>query len=574
MIMVPNSTISISSNTAILKKLVFRLFQNYSCLVYISDNKEYAVAMGMALALVEVPTISIAVSSIENFEIDTNHCRGYVISARNETLISAALFALRNNQFGQCNKFLVHTEEIDKLSATYNEGMNLIFLQSSLEGRLVITWNNRKITFNNENQINDWNFELTQKAIPQRRFRVSVFNCTPHVIYDESTSSYDGTEYRIVSEITKGWDVEYIFLGKDRNLWEALITEVRKKKADLGFCYLWQLGVIRETSPKEIAITDPVGQHCLTVLVPKPSLLPDSSYVFQPMKWNIWIAVSFIILLGGKLLHEVSKLSAWDTKKITYDGVQDALLCAIQIFTYGGSSKRPSLRQLPLCLIFISFSITFVLLSTAYSAGSSSISTYPPLSSPIRTLEDLTNKEMVVEHDLPSPEFYKRMFNASYNPSVRRLANLLVEVDRKGNTALRARLARTVGSRCVMNTDNYTEYERTHLHLVKECVYKVNTVMVLQGNSPYTDYFNKQVLKLKEFGLDQYWLEMAISKTAVGYMDNFYTSYVGFDVEPKSLTCRKLEGAFFLLVFGYFCSLIGFVAEICWHKRSGIEYLE
>lgn len=72
-------------------------------------------------------------------------------------------------------------------------------------------------------------------------FRVSLFSCSPYVIY-VSDEEFDGLEYRILKEIAKNWTLEHIkcdFSSKVLDPWATVLANVEKNISDLAMCSVW-----------------------------------------------------------------------------------------------------------------------------------------------------------------------------------------------------------------------------------------------------------------------------------------------------------------------------------------------
>lgn len=130
-----------------------------------------------------------------------------------------------------------------------------------------------------------------------------------------------------------------------------------------------------------------------------------------------------------------------------------------------------------------------------------------------------------------------------------------------------ARLVSISGGKYIHATENFTDYERTHLQALKRCIFKTNTVLALPPNSSLKGYFNWRIMEIKQYGFDRHWYRMATMKT-LEYMDNFYTSYVSRDFEPKPLNLGKIQAALCILVFGYICAFVAFIFELYCHQNK------
>lgn len=85
------------------------------------------------------------------------------------------------------------------------------------------------------------NHPFLNSQYKKKVFRVSLFNCSPYVIY-LSDEKFDGLEYRILKEIVKNWTIEHIkcdFSIKVPDPWGEVLGNVQTNVSDLAMCSVW-----------------------------------------------------------------------------------------------------------------------------------------------------------------------------------------------------------------------------------------------------------------------------------------------------------------------------------------------
>lgn len=542
----------------LVKEVMLQYFYNENCVVFASGNPKYAGIIEAALMQTIIPSIGIT----ENTQtlVDNHVCGGFILVTNSESRIREAALELQNGNYGRRIRcILVHNGE-DKII--------LIFMPHNKSFELKLQESNKQITLNNVSQ------NTNRICAPKLdgKIRISFFKCSPHIIYDEHTGIFDGIDYHMLNDIMKGLPVEYVPISQitpGNTSYDTSLQDIIHKKMDLSVCAMWLLYLMNESSLPNFEYTQMTGQLCFALLVPKPQLLPESSYILQPLPLGVWIIIVLVIILGSKLLQVVSKLNfCTETKNcIVYDNFMDSALHTIQLFTFGGAARKSSLKQMAFCYIIVSFSLTFVLLSTAYSAGFSSILTYPRFYKHIRNIQELAESDYKVVCKKGAVETYRQFLEHSTNPHLNTLAEKLV--DNSNGLKEYARIVKVVGKRYALDTENYTAYDKTRLTVIDYCTFTVDTALPIQYNSQLLPYINQGIVDLQEHGFNHHYYEMVasnpINKLAMYDMNNFRTSYVNYNFEHKPLNLPKIQAAFWLLTAGCICAFVVFILEICCH---------
>lgn len=444
----------------------------------------------------------------------------------------------------------------NKTAAVIDTPLKMTF---GLSGKEVILKNVKDVDLQ-EFKRNSWRPRL------DRKFRISFFRCMPFVVYDKNSKTFTGTEYNMIKEILKDFQVEYSFHGHRKenaySFWNEVVNEVSRGDSDIALCSLWQSINIK----RNVSLSYPHNQVCITFLVPKPKLLSEVSYVFQPFRFILWLTVMAAILFISFFVRFLTYFCHTDRtnkQSVIFSDSFTPILHAIRIFTLGSLKKKIPTTQTHLRILFIIFAFVCLCLSTAYSAGFTSSLTYPRYSEPIWTIKDMIKQNVKIslkEHADKNEEANLKSFLKEFiNPDVQFLANQFASDD--SDKYSHAKLVKVWGGRYVTDAEDMDDYSKTHYQVLRECIMQENIVFVLQRNSPFISFINKQIQRLIEHGFADYWYKKSLIESDMSYMSNFYTTYVE-NFRPKPLYSKKLQGAFYLLNFGLLLSFIVFLVEL------------
>lgn len=437
-------------------------------------------------------------------------------------------------------------------------------IQSSFTVCVYLVWNEKlscaNNTKNSDSSIDKVFNENSWRPKPKREVVVETFNCPPFVLYNEFESEHSGIEYNILREITKNWPLRFNIVNDSnsaKSKWNIVIESVLNEKADIAMCSLWIKPLIDLFS--KVSITYPLVDTCVTLVVPKPKVLPDISYIFQPVQLNLWIFLIVFVLITSLLLRLYSYFSTYQQSFLHY------MYNTIRILTTGSVPTPPSSSHIPsLQYVAVSLSIISLLLSTAYSAGYISLLTNPRLVEEVLYLEDVVNFKIKIDIDVGGVEDFQTFLKKFENPSIRKLSTLVAspETNRRIDTKDFARVVKLIGQKYVSDTESFDEYKKTHLRLLKECIFNSYSSFVLRRHSKYTPFFNKMLMRLNEHGFITHWYRQSTINPRYSYMNNFFSSYVTESKEHVPLTVSKLKGAFLMLGVGLMLALLIFFCEI------------
>lgn len=147
----------------------------------------------------------------------------------------------------------------------------------------------------------------------------------------------DGVEYRLLTEITKGWNIKYELAEIDSQpQWKNNLMDINHNKSDLGLCSIW----LHAKHATEYDLTTYINTECITLLLPKPIRLSMASAIyltFNKFVWTLWLSG---FLLTGSLLTLMSRNGF--TKRNSVDIFSDlsrSILETLNTATSHGASK-------------------------------------------------------------------------------------------------------------------------------------------------------------------------------------------------------------------------------------------
>lgn len=159
------------------------------------------------------------------------------------------------------------------------------------------SWIKNKLLENTEYK--KWKTTYLNKSI-----RVGLFNNPPYVIKNQN-ETFDGVEYRMLIEITKGYKLEIFEVDTSdykKNPWDHVKTQLYEQNIDIGICSMfmnvYDLSLIEGTIP--------YTETCLTLLVPRPHLMDYSVYLYLPLTSHVWICCIFSMIFATVAMFYIS----------------------------------------------------------------------------------------------------------------------------------------------------------------------------------------------------------------------------------------------------------------------------
>lgn len=560
-------------------KIIETIFPNCTCLYFISDNNAISQYIEQLFMDLPVPMVILPYNNLKN-HYKIIYCDGSIIVWKNVTSLET-LFKIPN-EFKSHSRILVLLELIGNFDtyifkhAVYLKALdilimdgfvfndnkwftNVIFeevaIKSIKENKTLLTRQNSSFGVLRKTDFTPI-FEINGK---KHMIRASVFNCTPFVYYDEIRGVYDGWEYRIFEDLVKNWPKRYITHNKrEGEGFVAISEDVEEDRSDIAFCSLWMTQVSRRNAD----MTIPILQTYSSFLVPKPRLLPGITYNYQPLHLKVWISYFLLIHVISYLLHLAANYYKRRNCKTIFTSYSICYMYALRYFTLGSFSQFPPQSQAILRYCITTWGLASVILATAYSAGFSSLQIYPRFTKPIKTVEDML--EQNIFWGTPNNDTF--LFEGTSNPQL--LALLKRYKTEKTNQDRLDRIRNDDYAFTVINmeqyitfTDSLDDYGKKYLMVLSEKLGVYGVIFAVKRNSAFTKIFNDRLYRLQEAGFVDYWYAEVKEKYRLPYMDNFFSVYSNVLRKYSPLNLDKMYGSFFILLVGYFVSVVIFVSE-------------
>ncbi|EAA02348.3 AGAP012872-PA, partial [Anopheles gambiae str. PEST] len=311
--------------------------------------------------------------------------------------------------------------------------------------------------------------------------------------------------------------------------------------------------------------TATISRSGVTVLVPKPKLLPHWRTPFLSFSWPLWIAVMVTFLVG--IIATWLAGTPWTgrsdliSEQLT---LSDAALMMVGFFVAQSSPIRTDLWSC-VCL-FASLLLAGFMVSNLYSGGLASVMTVPKYEKSIDTVVDFAASGM--KWFGPSPFFLMtdRSSNQPYLQEIQKTfrsvrleemnqyahmggSGFFVEQAQHGNFAPSNFLDRQVS---------------TTLQPLKDYVYTQNCAALITNTNPLRSNLNEYILRVQQSGLLYHLgIRTAIRYLPTDVMRNIERSRMHqHDDGAVRLELGHFFGAFFILGYGLLCASLVFVGEL------------
>uniref|UniRef100_A0A1S4GKZ7 Ionotropic glutamate receptor C-terminal domain-containing protein n=1 Tax=Anopheles gambiae TaxID=7165 RepID=A0A1S4GKZ7_ANOGA len=394
----------------------------------------------------------------------------------------------------------------------------------------------------------------------------------------------DGTELQLLVSYCERRNCNIMVFPEDEDEWGdvypngtgiGLMGSVAERRTDIAFgaFYLW-------FKPYNFSsYTATISRSGVTVLVPKPKLLPHWRTPFLSFSWPLWIAVMVTFLVGiiatwlaGTVRLRLLLLSAptdqpWTgrsdliSEQLT---LSDAALMMVGFFVAQSSPIRTDL-WLCVCL-FASLLLAGFMVSNLYSGGLASVMMVPKYEKSIDTVVDFAATGM--KWFGPTPYCLEEIRNAS-EPHLQQIqktfrsvgpeemkqyahmggSGFFVEQAQHGNFAPSNFLDRQVS---------------TTLQPLKDYVYTQNCAALITNTNPLRSNLNEYILRVQQSGLLYHLgIRTAIRYLPTDVMRNIERSRMHqHDDGAVRLELGHFLGAFFILGYGLLCASLVFVGEL------------
>ncbi|XP_045481001.1 uncharacterized protein LOC123685390 [Harmonia axyridis] len=406
--------------------------------------------------------------------------------------------------------------------------------------------------FNHSFESSLWTPELMLEKL-NRRFKVSASAHPPY--FERDGDGYKGIDYELVKLMIPTLPISFrIFPDKpqgDQSVnYETLVEFLNTANdGDLSVGGLWLTN--------DFPSTHPYAKQCNTFLVHRPSLLPDSTFVFQYFQLPLWLSYFGILFLMALLL-KFSYLFYLVDNSFDY-----CLLLILHYVANLGIPRFPDRRQFYVRYVLIVWIVYCLLMTTYFCVGLTVTLRFPRFTQSINNWNDMVDLKIKW---IENSEFYRDRISdwGTYDKYLKNLAHLfqyekdINEMNRKLKENYAVRVQKLPGF-YLTNTGWMNDYAKKNFKLLKDCFLIWYNAFLLKNPTPLLEYINKKTLGLVEYGFVKYWYQHHTNKKKNRYMTTFFNEYS--DEFIQFIKLDKLKSCFFLLFCGLVMSVIVFLLE-------------
>lgn len=393
------------------------------------------------------------------------------------------------------------------------------------------------------------NNNYIEHNLNRKLLKVLWFSYGPYVY--ESNGRINGIEPKILTHLAQEMTLNYVYF--DNKTWTGQILHLVDNTADISISGHWLSQILAlggEATVQYASLSS-------TFLIPRPGLLPATTYVFQTLNSKVWILLIFTIIIYSAILHLVdwvlTNFMHKNTNRIYGRKDYNYIIIIISYLTMTPTPQPSKYSIIRLLILF--WTIIAIILTTSFSAGLSSIAMIPRRYKPIETMTDLA------EADIPcyTLEYYIRdLLKESELKSAQKVASNMFAREHSPSPGACICQEVVVLHDNILIPSYLDELNEETLMLFKENLHETYNVIALAKNSPYKKIFNRKLNQLMEHGFITKWISEEKSQTSIADV------FKGFQlkiIRKQSLQLYKLQGAFILLFIGDIIAFVAFLHE-------------
>ncbi|XP_021918219.1 glutamate receptor ionotropic, kainate 4-like [Zootermopsis nevadensis] len=414
-----------------------------------------------------------------------------------------------------------------------------------------------------------------------KHITMTTMHYPPLTVIDENADPpiYDGLELRFIYEWARAvnftWSIVYDG-GWWGDVWpngsgDGLCGLVSSDIADVGFSaiYLW------DNAHLFLDFSSIYFGSSLTVVTPRPKLLPGWMVPIHPFNPDMWYAVGMSVIGCTLALYITSKTSMRLLGRGTRNNVVNLystwVECAFR--TMGllvlqvppderdfSTPRHVPMRHLVTWLILFYFVVT-----TAYCGGLATVLTLPRYEKPIESVSDLADHNLIWGG---MDDAFTFIMRGSSDPKMQTVVRNF-RLESEEYLTARAKVGdmgfvieRMLGGHFYMPSF-VNEETMQRLRVMKGNLYFSHTVYVLRKGSPLETSINNMIQWVRDAGLFVFWEGLTVRN----YMSSprqhsVINSRNEEDMGPTKLLLQHVSGAFYMLGFGLAVSLVILIFEL------------
>jgi hypothetical protein len=313
----------------------------------------------------------------------------------------------------------------------------------------------------------------------------------------------------------------------------------------------------------EVEYTYPHGTDNLCFVVPKSKRAPQYKNLFRPFSCFVWIVLLFTISSTSIFWYCVQNYEQFSVKEKTNKAtISEAFFDIFRSFISGTLSTIPTSF---LGRVYIAtWLFMAVIITNTYQGCLTSYLAVPKHLKEINTLKQLDKSGLGI-FVVPGVQSY-----LAVNGDDKTMRNLWRKFKYETNYSLIYNSLVQKTDMGILSSDNFAQYFLINgpfikdgeplLHKVKENIMFLFTVYNVPRHSPFLPRFNVIITRLLEAGLLMKWNRDSVRQAALNGYIKTASDVLAADPTPLSLT--HLQTAFYMLIFGLFCSTLIFVSQL------------
>lgn len=305
-----------------------------------------------------------------------------------------------------------------------------------------------------------------------------------------SVCRYDGVEFRLISDIIRGWHVHYN--TSNRN-WGDILSGLHTDETDIGLCSIW----LSYDHIQKYDLSMYLDYQCITFLVPRPFQKSEAYFIYFSLQMDVWLYFLLSMIIVGLLLTILSRFFMFKVeRRLPYRSLAVSFIEMINTATSHGIAIFPD--QTPIKFIVIAWMLLCHYYGVFFSSGYVSILTYPPFEKPVNTMEEFIARELKWG-DMSKDQSMAHEFEQYDSPLYSRLLQTRVREknleERMAHIRSReyAYLTRIGGTNFVTDIPFRNRSVHLPLRVMRSCINHYYSVFAFSLQSPYRDYFTDRI---------------------------------------------------------------------------------
>ncbi|XP_055693918.1 uncharacterized protein LOC129796142 [Lutzomyia longipalpis] len=399
---------------------------------------------------------------------------------------------------------------------------------------------------------------LFDDKFSRNEINISLYHCPPFVVDKEPTSDdnngtlnirrFDGVEFLLMAHITKHWKRRF-FVHRDipgqLDPKNYIYLDLIERQANIGLCGLWLI----EELVIYLEVSHPYAQQCISLLVPRLPAIPRGHYIYLAFGERLWLIYIALVILISLLIYFFVSHNTNDSIPFQFNLFTESVVHVLAIATQHGIApfpRRLSAKVLIMTWIFFSF-----LMGAIYSTRYTSILTTSLFRKPINSIREVMDRK--IKWGDPGDHLKDELLKSGL-PDYLELAEYAIdpnaeEAEKLMKSIYYAQAISVLTSDWAAGTEKF-ENVSSQYRVMKNCIYKFDTVFAFQSNSPYAAYFNKEIPKYVEAGFLQHWLKLYDVHYKKDFIATFFLETKELMRGPHTLSVDNIVMGLYILAIG------------------------